>query len=112
MQFYPPLKAAALPQLIATEPLPLDLKDGEQANFTIEPNETRYYEIRTFGKSDALLTLFEHDNNEPRYRTADEDSGEARNAALRVKLIRGHQYVLRTRLVYRETGPLPVVMMW
>lgn len=112
LQFYPPLNAAAPPRLKATESVPLDLKDGEQADFTIDPNETRYYEIRTFGKSDTQLTLFEHENGEPRYRTSDDDSGEERNAALRIKLIRGHQYVLRVRLNYRETGPPPVVMMW
>jgi hypothetical protein len=45
---------------------------------------TRYYEIRTFGASDSVMVLFEYQDGEPRYLTADNDSGEDRNAYIRV----------------------------
>ncbi len=110
-QFYPPI-VAKTPKLLVNQSMPLALPNGGQASFAIVPEETRYYEIRTFGKSDVLLALFEHDNEEPRYRTSEDDSGEERNAALRIKLFRGHEYVLRIRLKYRESGLAPSVMMW
>lgn len=109
--FYPPL-TPKMPRLLINQALPLAIPNGGQANFVIEPDETRYYDIRTFGKCDALLVLFEHEKKEPRFRLSEDDSGEERNAALHVKLIRGHQYTLRIRLKYRESGPPPVVMMW
>jgi hypothetical protein len=111
-QFYPPLQAAtALLEL--AQSTALNLQNGEQADFRIEPTENRYYDIRTFGKSDVLLVLFEEDAEDgPSYRTADDDSGQERNATLHLKLLRGHKYVLRARLKYREVGPPPALMVW
>ena len=39
---------------------------------------------------------------EPRFRAGDNDTGETRNAALRVKLIKDHKYILRVRVYYQE----------
>ncbi|MDB5269082.1 MAG: matrixin family metalloprotease [Hymenobacter sp.] len=110
-QNYPSLLAKA-PQLVVNQSMPLDLVNGGQANFIITPPETRYYDIRTFGKSDILLALFEYENKEHRYRTADDDSGLEKNALLYLKLFRGHRYMLRVRVKYRESGIPPSVMMF
>ncbi|GAA4003046.1 hypothetical protein GCM10022408_13200 [Hymenobacter fastidiosus] len=110
-QFYPPMDDR-MPLLKVGESQPLDIQNGEQLNFAISPTETRNYEIQTRGKSDVLFVLFEEENGVPRFRAADDDSGEERNAYLRFKLVRDRQYVLRVRLKYRQTGPPPVVIMW
>jgi hypothetical protein len=111
-QFYPPL-VLKTPLLLVNQSLPLEIPTGGQANFAIEPVETRYYDIRTFGKCDILLALFEYEKKEHRYRSSDDDSGQESNATLlKLRLFRGHRYVLRVRLKYRESGALPSVMMF
>jgi hypothetical protein len=90
----------------------LQISAGEQRNFTIVPQETRYYEFQTFGTSDSVLVLFEEDNGQLRYRTADDDSGQDTNAYFRIKLIKGHKYVLRIRLYYSDRPGETAVMMW
>ena len=112
-QLYPPLPPAPVRGLKPFASQPLDLKNGEQADFQISPEETRDYDIRTFGKSDALLALFEVRDGVPRFYNAEDDSGQERNAMLeKVKLVRGRKYILRVRLKYRETTEPPSVMMW
>lgn len=111
-QFYPAMKKQ-VPLLTLNQSTPLDLKNGQQADFRIEPQESRSYNIQTFGRSDALLGLFEQEEGKGHgFRSADDDSGEERNALLQVKLLRGHKYVLRVRLKYREATIPPAVMIW
>jgi len=43
---------------------------GEQANFIIEPTETREYTIQTFGRADTLLVLFAERDGELRFMAA------------------------------------------
>jgi hypothetical protein len=90
----------------------LAIAAGEQKNFVIRPDATRYYEIRTFGTSDTVMVLFEDQNGEPRYLTAEDDSGEDRNAHIRVKLLRGRRYVLRIRLYYAGSEGEAAAMIW
>ncbi|MCA2627888.1 MAG: hypothetical protein ACK4YL_02565 [Microcystis sp.] len=90
----------------------LSIAPGEQMNFTIQPETTRYYDIRTFGISDTVMVLFEDDNGNPRYLTADDDSGDDTNASLRVKLLKDHKYILRIRLCYSDCSGETAVMMW
>jgi hypothetical protein len=109
--FYPSIKKY-IKELEPYQSTVLSLKNAEQENFLIQPTATRYYNIRTFGACDTIIALFEEEQGVYRYRTADDDSGEDRNAALRVKLIKGHKYVLRVRLKYTDLASPPVVMMW
>ncbi len=112
-RFYPPLKKeASWPKLMAGQSALLNIKNTEQQDFLIIPDATRYYNIRTFGACDTILALFEKENNEFRYRTADDDSGEDRNANLKIKLIRGHIYAIRVRLKYTDLSTPPIIMMW
>lgn len=111
-RWYPPLaaKPAELHPLQSTE---LDLAAGEQADFAIVPTETRMYEIGAFGDSDVVMVLFEEvDGEQPRYFTADDDSGAHSNARLKVRLFEGRRYILRTRL-YSAWGPgKAALMVW
>jgi hypothetical protein len=110
--FYPPLSDTDYEELRPVESVRLSIAAGEQRNFVIRPQATRYYEIRTFGASDTVMVLFEDLDGEPRYLTADDDSGEDRNAHIRVKLLKGREYVLRVRLFYAARAGETAVMMW
>ncbi len=101
-QFYPDTSGA--PQLLKPfESVRLDLQPGQQANFRIEPAETRYYDLQSFGQSDTVLVLFEDVGGDLRYVSGDDDGGEDRNAKLRLRLKRGSKYVARLRLYYAHT---------
>jgi hypothetical protein len=111
-QFYPPIDDSNLAELHTLESVRFSINAGQQVDFVINPTVNRYYEIQTFGTSDTVMVLFEDDNGNQRYMTADDDSGEDRNAYIKVKLVAGKKYVLRVRLYYSlqvgETG----LMMW
>jgi hypothetical protein len=90
----------------------LSLSPGEQADFSIVPEATREYSVGTFGAADAVLVLFEDVDGELRFRAGDDDSGEARNALLRVKLYKGRRYVARFRLYWAWLSGDTAVMLW
>ncbi len=110
--FYPPLTDADYTELHPLRSVELAIGPQEQRNFTIRPTDTRYYEIRTFGQADTVIVLFEGEGDEPRYVTADDDSGEDRNASIRVKLFRGRRYLLRVRLYHVQGSGETAVMMF
>lgn len=110
--FYPPLEPDKYPLLKPFQSVALEISAGEQLDFVIEPNVTRYYDIRTFGVSDTVMVLFEDDNGNLRYLTADDDSGEDYNARIRIRMLKGRHYVLRIRLYYSDRTGETVVMMW
>jgi hypothetical protein len=58
------------------------------------------------------MVLFEDAGGALRYVTADDDCGEDRNARFRVKLVKGHRYVLRFRLYFSDRPAETAVMMW
>ncbi len=78
----------------------VELKAGEQIDLVFKPTESRPYTIATKGASDTLLALFEEVGGKPRYLTADDDSGEERNASITYKLFAGRTYHVRLRLYY------------
>jgi hypothetical protein len=110
--FYPTMEEAEDPVLRPTESVRLQLGPGEQRNFRIRPDATRDYTIQTFGTSDTVIVLFEKVGNNLRYLAGDDDSGEDRNARIRVRLRPGRQYVLRVRLYYADRQDETAVMLW
>ncbi len=110
--FYPALKKNDYLNLLPWRSVQMSIGAGEQINFNINPETTRYYNLSTFGSSDTLMVLFEDENGELRYREADDDSGTGYNAKIRIKLIKGHKYVLRIRLYYSNKFGETAVMMW
>jgi hypothetical protein len=110
--WYPTLGVEPPPTLTPFTSVPLSLKAGEQANFTLLPPDTRQYNIGTFGASDAVIVLFEDVNGELRYVAGDDDSGEDRNALLQAKLFQGRRYVLRIRLYYAWASGQTAAMYW
>jgi hypothetical protein len=109
---YPPVHESGDAELKPSQSVLLSLSAGGQRDFTVHPEETRYYEFKTFGTSDSVMVLFENDNGQLRYRTGDDDSGEDTNAYFRIKLIKGRSYVLRIRLYYSDRPGETAVMMW
>ena len=110
--FYPALSDDDYTELKPFESLRLRIAPGEQMNFRLKPNVTRYYNIRTFGISDTVMVLFEEVNGELRYLSADDDSGQNYNASIRVRLFPGRRYILRIRLYYSDRAGETSVMMW
>lgn len=108
--FYPPLEPNKETALQVSESVKLNLQPGDQRDFIIRPNATRNYEIRTFGTSDTVMVLFENVKGELRYFKGDDDSGEDRNALLKVRLRKEREYVLRIRLYYATHAGETAVM--
>ena len=99
LKWYPP----SLAQPASLEPFQstsVELAAGQQVDFVFQPSATRKYTISTKGASDTLLALFEEIDGQPRYVTADDDSGEDRNASINYKFFAGRKYHVRLRLYY------------
>jgi hypothetical protein len=96
--FYPPIDESSYPELKPFHSEILSLAPAEQKNFAINPSATRNYTIRTFGKSDTVMVLFEDQNGDLKYVDGDDDSGTDLNAKINVRLYQGRRYVLRIRL--------------
>ncbi len=103
---------AGFPELKLMESRPLNIGAGQQVDLRLLPKRSRLYEIRTFGESDVVIVLFEDVNGEMKYRGGDDDSGEDRNAYLKLRLSRGKKYVLRLRLYYADHSGETAVMWW
>lgn len=97
-RFYP---AGTSPAPISTMQVArLDAAPGQQRDFVFEPSSTRKYTIQTIGASDCKVVIFEERDGEPRYLTAEDDSGTPANATITVRLVKGRRYIVRVRLHY------------
>jgi hypothetical protein len=110
LKWYPGMGPAAPPSLTPFQSVPLNLKAGEQANFTIKPPSSRSYKIATFGTADTVLVLFEQTSAGLKYLAGDDDSGTDRNAQITVKLLQGRTYVARLRLYYAGASGATAIM--
>lgn len=110
--FYPEQTKSSLRKLEVAVSQPLGVKDGQQADFLLQPTASRKYKIATFGVCDTQIVLFEEVAGAWRYSTADDDSGEERNALLNVRLLGGKRYAVRVRLKYSGGAASPTVMAW
>ncbi len=92
--------------------VPLRLGRAGQADFVVEPPETRAYTVGTFGDGDAVVVVFEERDGEPRYLTAQDDGGTPHNATVRIRLVKGRRYVVRVRLYSSWGSGETAVMCW
>jgi hypothetical protein len=104
---YPPL-APIKDELSLAQVQPLNVPNGVQRDFLVDPQGSGSYTVETSGRGDTVLALFKNDNGALRYVKGDDDSGEERNAKLQVNLQKGQQYVLRAKQVYNEDLTKPV----
>jgi hypothetical protein len=100
------------PELKLMQSHPLNISAGQQVDLRLLPKRSRLYEIRTFGRADVVIVLFEDVNGEMKYLGGDDDSGEERNAYMRLRMSRGKKYVLRLRLYYADDAGETAVMWW
>ena len=110
-RFFPTLEPT-VPVLLPFQSVPLSLSPGGQADFSIQPQVSRKYEIATFGTSDTVLVLFEEIDGELRFVAGDDDSGEDRNSRVTAKLFQGRNYVVRVRLYWAGESGQTAVMYW
>ncbi|CAM5269215.1 beta-glucuronidase AbsR1 [Streptomyces fumanus] len=112
LRWYPPADPSGPPALVPFRSVPLGLGPGEQADFVIEPPQTREYTVGAFGDGDAVVVVFEERDAEPRYLAGRDDGGTPHNATIRARLVKGRRYVVRVRL-YSSWGPgETAVMCW
>lgn len=107
--FYPPAAKKAPPKLRPFESRLVSLKPGKQLDFVIQPPETRKYTLQTFGPLDAVLVLFEEAAGEISYLSGEDNSGFETNAKIRHRLVRGHTYHVRLRVLAAGEGS---IMLW
>lgn len=110
--FYPPIDDAHHPKLTPFNLERLEIGPGQQANFIIEPTETREYTIQTFGRADTLLVLFEDQGGDIRYMAGDDDSGSSLNARIEARLYPNRRYILRVRLYLNWASAETAIMLW
>lgn len=110
--FYAPLSDSDYKELKPYRSVNAKLEPGDQLNFYVRPEATRWYNFRTFGLSDTVMVLFETIDGEPRYRAGDDDSGDRLNAQFEERLFAGRTYVLRVRLYWAHRKGDFGVMMW
>lgn len=111
-KFYPSLAGEDEKTLEPLEAQHIEIEPGEQVNFRIRPTATRQYTIQSFGQSDVVMVLFETRDGEPRFLAGDDDSGTALNAQLKLRLVRGREYILRVRLYYENASGGTAILMW
>lgn len=112
-KIYPPLAPLAqTPELVLAESRRLRIAAGQQLDLQLKPSRSRNYQIGTFGEADTLVALFEEVDGQLKYRGGDDDSGQDRNALLRLRLLRGKTYVLRVRLYHATHAGETAVMWW
>ncbi len=112
-KIYPPQgSTASLPALTLAASMPLNIAAGAQVDVRIRPPRSRSYQLGTFGEADTLIVLFEEQDGALKYLAGDDDSGENRNALLRLRLTRDKTYVLRLRMYYASFAGETAVMWW
>ncbi|CAM5359659.1 hypothetical protein SVIOM342S_01765 [Streptomyces violaceorubidus] len=110
LRWYPPTGRPG--PLVPFRSVPLGLGPGEQADFRVDPPETREYTVGTFGDSDAVVVVFEERDGVPRYFAGQDDGGSPRNATIRARFVKGRRYVVRVRLYSSWGAGETAVMYW
>ncbi|MFD5405816.1 beta-glucuronidase AbsR1 [Streptomyces griseorubiginosus] len=112
LRWYPPTEPVRPPALVPFRSAPLGLGPGGQADFTVEPPETREYTVGTFGDGDTVVVVFEERDGEARYLCGHDDGGTPRNTTLRARLVKGRRYFVRVRLYSAWGSGETAVMCW
>lgn len=110
--FYPEIVKGEMRALEPAISQPLNVKDGEQANFLFVAAATRKYKVQTFGACDTQIVIFEEVDGKWRFFAQDDDSGDDRNALVSVRLRKGVRCAVRVRLKHSTGATPPSVMLW
>lgn len=110
-RLYPALEER-LGELRPWESQRFNIAAGEQVNFVIRPSSSWRYTLQTFGRMDTVMVLFEVHNGTPEFVAGDDDSGRDYNSKITVRLHRGREYVVRTRLYYAWAQGSGAIMLY
>ncbi len=94
--WYPPLTAAQ--PIAAMQLQALNAAAGQQRDFSFQPDATREYVVGIVGRADCRVVVFEMRDGTPRHLASGDDSGSDENIRLKVKLVKGRDYIIRTRV--------------
>ena len=111
-QFYPKIDKRTFQTIKAFHSEVFNLSNGEQENFEFNPKETRNYTIQTFGSMDTVMILSEVVNGENIYVSGDDDSAEDRNSLIKLKLVKGKNYLINLRLYFKSSSGDTCLMVW
>ncbi|MEV7284779.1 M12 family metallopeptidase [Streptomyces sp. NPDC093252] len=112
LRWYPSVGTGLPEELVPFRSAPVRLGPGEQADFRIEPTQTREYTVGIFGDGDAVAVLFEERDGVPRFVAGDDDGGAPHNATVRARLVKGRRYFVRVRLYSGWGSGETAVMCW
>jgi len=110
-RFYPPLDPTDYAELKPLQLKRIKIKPGQQLNFVVKPSVSRTFNLRTFGRSDTVMVLFEGVEH-PRFLAADDDSGTNLNSSIAVRLFADRKYLLHLRLYWEQDVGQTALMMW
>ena len=110
--FYPPIDHRTDISLKPFESRLLDIEPGEQLNFEFVPDETRDYQISTFGRIDTVMVLYEIVDGKEVYLSGDDDSGQDLNSQIKRRFIKDRKYIVRLRLYSKYKSGVGAVMAW
>ena len=110
--FYPPPEQESIIELQPFVSHKAVLQPGDQLDFLVRPNISRRYTLQTFGEVDTLLVLFEKNGADEIYLAGDDDSGNAYNAKIQHRLIKGRDYILRLRFYFASQSGETAIMAW
>ncbi|MBL8521793.1 MAG: matrixin family metalloprotease [Betaproteobacteria bacterium] len=110
--FYPSVAAGAVRALAAFQSTPLTLQPGAQADFDFTAPETRDYTVATFGVADTHIALSRDSAVGRQVFAEDDDSGDDRNASVRVALKKGETVRVGVRMRFIEAVGEAAVMVW
>jgi hypothetical protein len=112
-KFYPVLPPSAVRTLTPLQSTALRLAPGEQADFDFTAPAARAYTFATFGAADTRLVVAKEGRNGKFTALAeDDDSGDERNASLRVKLSKGDKVRVKVRMRFIDAGGEAALMAW
>jgi hypothetical protein len=111
-KFYPAAAPKAVRALAPFQSTPLELQPGKQADFEFTAGDAREYNFATFGSADTQLALLHRKGGKLVPLGEDDDSGEERNATLRVKLAKGDRVRVQVRMRYIDKRGNAALMAW
>jgi hypothetical protein len=109
---YPGVAVNQVTSLKVAQSSLLNLGRGQTRLFNFKPSRTRTYQIGTFGTSDTVMVLFEKTAQGNVQIAGDDDSGQDRNALIKMRLTKGREYQIGVRLYYADAEAETSIMVW
>lgn len=110
--FYPESDVSKIVKLVPYKSVCLKNGIDHQQNYVISPDQTRKYNIKSFGAADVLMVLFDSNSGQEIFMAGSDDSGTESNAEMEVRLEANKSYILRVRLFLNYGSRKTAIMIW